>query len=216
MGLGGGAQLKHLGARLGDPRAGGAGGARSPRAVERVVGLAVGPAAVGAAGGARHHLDEVVRGVGITDVVIDTRVFVGDPVYAIVEAVMKGDYDVLAKLPTYEDGFQQHIFGTMDMRLMRACPCPVFIGRVKPTGYSERIVAAIDYDEGDATKTTLNEKILESVAHMLSDQFSMVKQAYIAGSDDNISAAVTYFHPTGSEKYYSSKEMAGGGGGGVK
>ena len=126
------------------------------------------------------HLDEVVRGVGITDVEIDTRVFVGDPVYAIVEAVMKGDYDVLAKLPTYEDGFQQHIFGTMDMRLMRACPCPVFIGRVKPTGYSERIVAAIDYDEGDATKTTLNEKILESVAHMLSDQFSMVKQAYIA------------------------------------
>lgn len=125
------------------------------------------------------HLDDVLRGLDHPNVEIETRVFVGDPADAIIRAVLQGDYDVLAKLPTYNHGLRQPLFGSTDMRLMRACPCPVFIGRVKPTGYSGRIVAAVDYDEGDQAKANLNEKILGAVALMLTEEFRMVREAYI-------------------------------------
>ncbi len=46
--------------------------------------------------------------------------------------------------------------------LMRACPCPVAIGRPRTGEGAGRAVAAIDYDKGDETKAHVNQAILDA------------------------------------------------------
>lgn len=127
----------------------------------------------------RRQLDEAAKSVSNTKVEVATRVFIGDPIDTVIRAVQNDDFDLLAKLPTPTRGLRQQLFGGTDMRLMRACPCPVLVGRLKPEGYTGSAVVAVHYDEGDETKTSLNLAILDSVALVLGDEFRMLDKVYI-------------------------------------
>jgi universal stress protein E len=66
------------------------------------------------------------------------------------------------------------LFGSIDMRLIRACPCPVTISHPKPSGYTRRAVVAIDYPGENETKAQLNEALLDFVAFGLETEFAEV------------------------------------------
>jgi universal stress protein E len=120
----------------------------------------------------QQQLDEAASSIDNPDVTIATRVFLGSAVDAIIQAVMTGQYDFLVKQPTPSHGLRQHLFGGVDMRLLRACPCPVTISHVKPGGYSRRAVTAVDYSGEDETKARLNEALLDFAAFGLETEFA--------------------------------------------
>ena len=120
----------------------------------------------------QRQLDEVATSIDNPDVTIATRVFLGNAVDAIIQAVMTGRYDFLVKQPTPSHGFRQHLFGSIDMRLLRACPCPVTISHLKPGGYSRRAVTAVDYSGENETKARLNEALLDFAAFGLETEFA--------------------------------------------
>ena len=109
----------------------------------------------------QRRLDAAASSIDDHAVTITTRVFLGDPVDAIIRAVTAEEYDILVKKPTPAFGLQQHLFGSIDMRLLRACPCPVAIAHVKPSGYSGHAVAAVDYPGENKTKALLNRATLD-------------------------------------------------------
>ena len=127
----------------------------------------------------QRQLEEAASSVSNVDVEIATRVFIGDPTDAIIQAVQNKDFDFLMKLPSPSLGLRQQLFGSIDMRLMRACPCPVLIRQMQPDGFSGHAVAAVDYDEGNETKAGLNQAILDSVALVLAEDFSVVSEVHI-------------------------------------
>ena len=108
----------------------------------------------------RRRLEESIRKIG--DVDISIRVLVGDPVVSIIQAVMAEQIDFLFKSPAPSHGLRRHLFGSTDTCLMRACPCPVAIGRPRTGEGAGRAVAAIDYDKGDETKAHVNQAILDA------------------------------------------------------
>ena len=73
----------------------------------------------------QRQLEEAIGEVGDAGVEIAARVYVGDPVDTIVEAVQNEGYDLLMKSFSPVQGLRQQMFGCIDLRLMRACPCPV-------------------------------------------------------------------------------------------
>ena len=115
----------------------------------------------------KRQLDEAVKTIDNHGVSISTRVLVGDPVVSIVRAVLDDGFDFLAKPPAPAQGLRQQLFGSVDMRLMRACPCPMAIGRPRTREGGGHAVAALDYDENDERKSQLNQAILDGAVFAL-------------------------------------------------
>ena len=124
----------------------------------------------------QQQLDSAANSIDAPGVPIATRVFLGDPVDAVIRAVMTGEFDFLIKQPAPSHGLRQQMFGSVDMRLLRACPSPVTISQVKPDRYTRRAVTAVDYPGENETKAQLNQDLLDFAAFGLETEFT---EAYI-------------------------------------
>ena len=120
------------------------------------------------------QLDEAVNAIVNPGVPIETRVLVGDLESAILNAVITDRYDILIKQPSPSHGLRQRLFGSVDMRLLRVCPCAVAIMHLKPEGYSNRAVVALDYPDNDQTKICLNRALLDSTAFNIVSEIAEV------------------------------------------
>ena len=127
----------------------------------------------------RSWLEDAAALIKDIEVEIAIRVFVGAPVEAVLNAVRDGDFDYLVKLPAPAEGLRQQLFGSIDMHLMRSCPCRVVIGRPKTEGYSGRAVAAVSLDADDEVYARLNHQILNSAAFVLKTQFAPVNEVHV-------------------------------------
>lgn len=87
------------------------------------------------------------------------KVLVGIPFIEIIRQVLRGSHDLLIK-PTDSPGRRLGQLGSTDKRLLRKCPCPVWL--VKPTRRKkyDHILAAVDSDP-DRPDATLNTLILD-------------------------------------------------------
>jgi len=108
---------------------------------------------------------------------INTKVLVGPTFLEIIREVIRNKHDLVIMTAEGKDGFRERLFGSTSMHLMRECPCPVWV--MKPTRRKriERILAAVDPDPRDKTKTLLNETILElavSLAEMETAELHVV------------------------------------------
>jgi len=127
----------------------------------------------------RSRLEDKAAHIGDSGVEVATRVFIGDPVETLLQAAKDREFDLLAKEPSPSQGLRQQLFGSVDMQLMRACPCPVLIGRPKTEGYSGRAVAAVSYDVGDDLHARLNHEILDAAAFVLKTQFAAITEVHV-------------------------------------
>lgn len=112
------------------------------------------------------RLQQLVDPCQGADVQISTRVLVGDdPVATIVRTAIVDDYHMVWKAPTESRGLRDRILGSVDMRLIRACPCPVAItGSHRPEEARKVTVAAVDVasaPEDEEVTADLNNRILD-------------------------------------------------------
>ena len=96
---------------------------------------------------------------------ISTRVLVGHPAVTIVRAVVSEGYQMIWKAPAESSRLRDRILGSTDMRLLRACPCPVaVVGSHRPEEGRRVTVAAVDVASASGREDSndgLNEKILD-------------------------------------------------------
>lgn len=106
-------------------------------------------------------LDKLVAPVRETGLQINTKVLVGTPFIEIIREVMRDQHDLLIKPATGAGGVKAALFASIDMNLMRECPCAVWIEKPTKTKKYARILAAVDPTPGDEEKNRLNTKIME-------------------------------------------------------
>lgn len=120
------------------------------------------------------RLEQLVDSCRDPEVQISTRVFVGDPAETIVRAVMVDGYQMVWKAPTESRRIRDRFLGSIDMRLIRACPCPVaIVGTHRPEEGRKVTVAAVDVTSAAGTEdanANLNEKILDLSLAALAEQ----------------------------------------------
>ena len=96
---------------------------------------------------------------------IGHEVLVGTPFLEVIRSVLRNSHDLVIKCPE-SPGWLDRFFSGDDMHLLRKCPCPVwFIKPGAPKTY-QRILAALDVDDGYPeqeleTRRRLNIQILE-------------------------------------------------------
>ncbi len=89
------------------------------------------------------------------------KTLVGKPQIEIIKEVLRNKHDLVMKTPEGRGGIKEALFGSIDIEIMRKCPCPVWmIKPTKSTKYS-RILAAVDPDPYDEVRNKLNQYIME-------------------------------------------------------
>ncbi len=93
------------------------------------------------------------------EVPLKTKVLHGRTAHALIREVIEGSHDLVVRDAHVDEGADL-IFGSVDLRLMRNCPCPVWLVRAGHHGSYDRVLAAIDCQptpQGDA----MNARIMD-------------------------------------------------------
>ncbi|MDH3329546.1 MAG: universal stress protein [Desulfobulbaceae bacterium] len=105
---------------------------------------------------------------------ITPLVLQGTPYLEIITTVMQQKFDMLIKISEPEKSFTAQIFGSTDFRLLRKCPCPVWL--LKPdTHLSFRsILAAVALETLDEEEDidAMNKQILEMATSLAQEELS--------------------------------------------
>jgi universal stress protein E len=89
------------------------------------------------------------------------KTLVGKPHVEIIKEVLRNKHDLVVKTSEGKGGAKEALFGSIDINIMRKCPCPVWM--IKPTESTKysRILAAVDPDPYDKVGDKLNQNIME-------------------------------------------------------
>ncbi len=91
----------------------------------------------------------------------ELNVVCGNPVAEVMQQVLRGRHDLVIVAEHSRPSLKQISLGSATLKLIRKCPCPVWV--INPSIAKEdiRIMAAVDPDPFDADRDALNTKILD-------------------------------------------------------
>lgn len=93
-----------------------------------------------------------------------TEVLVGDPVVEVVRAVVRGGHEIVLKPVESGVSVESPSVGSMDFRLLRALPTPMWVFRPVRSGQARRILAAVEHDPTEPRHEELNQVVVETAA----------------------------------------------------
>jgi nucleotide-binding universal stress UspA family protein len=101
-------------------------------------------------------------GARLQGIHVTTELLRGRPATALIQEVRAAGHGLLVRSHDRDLSEPPRQYGAVDMELLRACPCPVWlIGRRRAAHTPWRIAAAIHPNRHDATEQQLNESVLE-------------------------------------------------------
>lgn len=110
---------------------------------------------------ARGSIEGLVASAAAIGPPAEIKIACGRPGIEIVRAVLHHHYDLVILSGCSHKGIRSRIFGSTGMRLMRKCPCPVWVIQTPREKPIARILAAVDPDPMDEPRDSLNTKIME-------------------------------------------------------
>lgn len=111
----------------------------------------------------RHNLDNFLKNAHWDGLAVQADYSEAVDFITIIRQVMSKGYDLVIKDATLEQGIDP-----LSMRLVRKCPCPVWVMKYGSTHF-KRILAAVDVGEKRPETLALNKKIIE-IAHSLAQR----------------------------------------------
>ena len=106
----------------------------------------------------KKRLSELVKCVTLPTTEVTTLVRKGTPAVEIVRETLGGRFDLVVK-----EAFAKasdYVFGSLDMRLMRYCPTPVWMVNPQTDGECHRVLVALN-PEADEKEMRLNKRLLD-------------------------------------------------------
>ncbi len=94
----------------------------------------------------KEALEKLAKLIEHDDILIYTKVLSGLPFLEVIKYVQRGDYDLLVKMARAPADISEKLFGSVDLHLLRKCPCPILIDRPRASARFQRILAAVDTD----------------------------------------------------------------------
>jgi nucleotide-binding universal stress UspA family protein len=105
---------------------------------------------------------------------IQIDVLVGTVFLEVIRSVLRSEYDLVVKAVENTD-FMKRLFGSVDMHLLRKCPCPIWLIKTPEKSKYNHVLAAVDFDfdslQAVASEQAFNNEILDrAAAFALSDK----------------------------------------------
>lgn len=117
----------------------------------------------------QEFLESLVKGIVISGDKVDIRVLVGRKFVEIIREVLRGEYGLVIKA-VENTSTKYRLFGGTDMKLLRKCPCPVWMIKSTQQQGGREVLVALDWQPENSENQLLNKNILEiSVSLALAD-----------------------------------------------
>jgi len=118
------------------------------------------------------QLQTLVQSASKTGAKIEIKVLVGKAFVEIIREVLRFQRDLVIKSVENAESMGRRLLGGKDMKLLRKCPCPVWlIKSTQQQGYRE-ILVGVDYEPDNPENDDLNRQILEMAAALALADFS--------------------------------------------
>jgi len=107
---------------------------------------------------------------------VQAGVLIGTPFLEIIREVMRNGRDLVIKIAETWD-WQERLFGSDDMHLLRKCPCPVWLIKPEALKTYRRILVAVDVDDAYPPREmelrrALNLQLLEMASSLALSEFA--------------------------------------------
>lgn len=127
----------------------------------------------------RGEMEVLAKSLGDQGIEVDCELLQGSPAETIIAHVVSKQHDLLIKTADEPPGIFQRLFGTVGQRLMRKCPCPVWIVKAGSEHRFHRILAAIDPKPTAGRRDPLNDQILELATSLAESDDSELHVVYV-------------------------------------
>ncbi len=118
----------------------------------------------------QEQLELLVKGIKNSGVIINTKVLTGRPFVEIIREVIRNDGDLIIKTVKNTSSVVRYLFSASEMKLLRKCPCPVWIIKSTQQIGEKEILVALDYQHENMDNEALNQRLLElSISLALAD-----------------------------------------------
>ena len=109
----------------------------------------------------RTRLAEIAAPIKSEGVETTELVLQGIPFVEIIRKVLRDGHDLVMKGAADADGQGSPFFASMDMHLLRKCPCPVWVMKRTPRQQYGLVLAAVDPDPEDVQRDALNRMTMD-------------------------------------------------------
>ena len=106
-------------------------------------------------------LETLAAAIGDTGVEVTTHVLAGKTAVEIIRAVMLGEHDLVMAVSKGRNSKRTGTFGQTATRLLRQCPCAVWLVVPGTTPKFKHILGCVDPSSDHVVDTELNDKVLE-------------------------------------------------------
>ena len=109
------------------------------------------------------------------DVVVET----GTMALSVILAVLVNHHDLVMKAAEENTGKWKRLFGSGDRKLMRKCPCPVWIVKPSAETHFRRILATVDLDPTEPDTESLARRIMELATSLATEEGSELHVVHV-------------------------------------
>ena len=132
------------------------------------------------------HLHRLVESMQQDGITVRSVVLTGTPALEIIRQVLRENHDLVMIPAEEDDGYRSLFFGGTSLRLMRKCPCSVWVTQQGLQKDCARIMAAVGPNSDDFHEDELNTKIMDlatSLARTNSCELHIAHEWDITGVD---------------------------------
>ena len=109
----------------------------------------------------RRAVDALAQPVREQGIDVTTKVLSGRTSFSIIHEVMRSGHDLVVKVRKGADSRRTGFFGTTSMRLLRKCPCAVWLVQPEREPRFGRVLAAIDPAPNDIIRDGMNNTVMD-------------------------------------------------------
>jgi nucleotide-binding universal stress UspA family protein len=126
----------------------------------------------------QEKLDQLAQTIRQAGVQVETKVLLGKTSVEIIREVLRGKYDLLLRVAKGRDSKRSEFFGNTGMRLLRECPCAVWLVSTTTTPKFKHVLGCVDTSTGEQLDGELNDHVYElaaTISHYHGGEFSIVQ-----------------------------------------
>jgi len=127
----------------------------------------------------RKQLQKLVQGIEISGSNIVYKVLIGRAFIEIIREVLRQKRDLVIKSVENSNAIKRYLYGSTDMKLLRNCPCPVWLIKSTQQKGHREILVALDYQPQNAENEALNQQLLESSVSLALADFSELHVVHV-------------------------------------
>ena len=117
-------------------------------------------------------LDELTRGADVGQVPVRRTVHCGRPFIEVIHEVLNAGHDLVIKPAQPTSGLSGRMFAATDRKLLRKCPCPVWLIRSAEQRGPREVLVALDFDPANPENAPLNHELLDIAMSLCVAEFA--------------------------------------------